>query len=92
MSTDDGFDVGTTLQFTAHLTSDGTAADAASVVFRIKAPDGTTQTSSVTHVATGSYSAQFTVDQPGEWYLRWESTNPTSAHEETFFVRYSAFS
>ena len=88
---DDGFDTGTTVRFTANLTTAGVAIDATSVVFRLKKPDGTIVTPSTTHGATGVYTADYVVDQAGEWYLRWEATSPTTTHEAPFFVRDSAF-
>jgi hypothetical protein len=54
----------------------------ATVVLRVKAPDGTVTTPSVTHVGTGSYSARVTLSAAGPWSYRWEATGAVIAADE----------
>lgn len=70
---------------------DGTLIDPTSVTAKVKAPDGTETTPTVTNPSTGVYRAEVTADQSGTWYYRFESTGGVSAEERFFLVSESQF-
>jgi hypothetical protein len=46
----------------------------ATVVLTVTAPDGTVSTPAVNHPSTGTYNADVTFDQPGDWLRVWSTT------------------
>lgn len=60
--------VRTTVQDAAGALTDAT------VVLTVTAPDGTVSTPTVTHPGTGTYAADVTFDQAGDWLRVWSTT------------------
>lgn len=92
--------INTEVRFTASFTdSSGAAVNPTTVKFRAFSPSGVDTTLTygddpeVLNPLTGSFTADFTPDQAGHWYYRWESTGTgtTTAREGRFNVQYSPF-
>lgn len=87
------FDIGDAVTVSATFTDrDGAAADPSTVTLRIKKPDDTVtvvnQGSLTNESAVGAWSYTVTIDQAGQWWVRWEGTGTvTAAEEEMFYVR-----
>lgn len=66
----------------------GAAADVTTAVLTVTLPDGSSVTPSVTHGATGTYTANYTPTQQGRHLVRWlgTGTNP-QAYTDEFTVR-----
>jgi hypothetical protein len=81
------FDIGDhpTLLWYLYSDEDRTTPSDATVALTVKAPDGTTITPSVTHVATGQYSAAVSITMPGTWSYRWVATGALVAADEGQF-------
>jgi hypothetical protein len=61
--------------------------DDSTIALTVYAPDGTTQTPSLTHVATGEYTTSITPDQAGTWwYYSLSIGNAAGRNRERFYV------
>lgn len=61
--------------------------DDATEVLTVYKPDGTSSTPALTHVSTGVYTVNVTVDQAGYWTYGSNSTGPAAgADKESFRV------
>jgi hypothetical protein len=70
----------------------GAVADPTTVVCRVRAPNGTQSTPTVTRTSTGIYYSDVTVDQPGDWRYRMVGTGAITAVDEGYFnVSFSRF-
>ncbi len=91
---------GSELRITATFSDDaGVLADPATVIFKTMSPAGKetvyTYGSSpeLQRQSAGIYLCDFTPDEGGRWYYRWQSTGTgkTLAKESSFIVQYSPF-
>ena len=68
--------------------STGALADATAVACVITGPDGTVTTASVTHVSTGSYTADHAPTGIGRYLVQWDATGSNAgAYDDVFLVR-----
>lgn len=59
-----------------------TPVDPATVVFTVKAPDGTETSPSVTDESgTGNFSSSHIFDQWGDWQWHWQTENPRTVDQ-----------
>lgn len=99
MATLNEYDVGDLVRMTGALTTaDGTAVDPTALVCKVKKPSGTVTTLTYgtdafpVRSAAGTYYAEVTADEAGEWWYRFVSTGTgQAAEEERFYVRESQF-
>ena len=68
--------------------SQETPVDPTSVVFKLLSPTGNIISATVTDEPdTGNFSAQYTVDEYGDWNWRWETDEPRIIDQGTIFVK-----
>jgi hypothetical protein len=72
-----------------------TVVDPADLTLEIKKPDGSTSSfsypSTISRDGVGCYSVDYTCDQGGRHFYRWESTGPAGADEHQFIVNTGSF-
>lgn len=56
---------------------------AGTVTWQVLSPDGHAVTVTAANPSTGTYTADFTVDEPGRWTVRFSSTGTVVAAQET---------
>lgn len=88
------YTVGSLVQLTATFltVSSGAATDPTAVTFTVRKPDGSQTQPSVTHVSTGVYGTNVSIDQPGDW--RWRATGTGTAQaqaDSSFYVQPNTF-
>lgn len=81
------YTVGSLVQLTATFTTvaSGADTDPTTVTFTIRKPDGTQTTPSVTHVSTGVYQTNVSIDQAGTWRWRATGTGAVQAQQDSLF-------
>lgn len=87
----DDINAGTTIRLSADLSSEGLPVPAATVTLKLRKPDNTQVTVAVTAEGDGTYYADVTVSQPGQWFYEWFSPDVGALEEGSFVVRRSAF-
>lgn len=86
------YDYGDDVQLEATITDPaGTPTNPSTIACKVKAPDGTISTPTVSSGGTGIRLATITLNQEGEWSYRFEATGPNVAVESRLLVRNSAF-
>jgi hypothetical protein len=92
--------VNTVMRLTSHFENDaGTDVDPSTVTFKLRSPSGVETSlvygtdSDIGKSSVGDYYADFTPDEAGRWFYRWESTGTgtTIATEGNFLIQYSPF-
>lgn len=92
------YDIGDRIRLSVAFTSAGTATDPTTITCKVKEPDGTITTATyalaeVVKDSTGNYHYDFTPDQEGKHYYRFEGAGALiAAAESDFMIRDSVFS
>jgi hypothetical protein len=91
------YDVGDKIRLSCAFTSGGVATDPTAIICKVKEPDGTISTATyalgqVAKASTGNYTYDFTIDQAGRHWYRFEGTGTVvAAAEADFWARESEF-
>ena len=83
--------LGTRVKIKARLTTDDLPVDSATVNLKLLLPNGTEQPQAVTFDGDGTYTAEITVNQPGQWRYQFFAPETGAVEEGGFIVRRSAF-
>jgi len=84
----DTYTPNTIVQLTATFTAVASGADVnpTTVVFTVRAPDGTQTTPSVSNPSTGIYTTSVTVTEAGVWAWRAKGTGAATAQQDGQFI------
>jgi hypothetical protein len=86
------YDVGDKIRLSCAFTSGSTPTDPTAVTVKVKEPDGTITTGTVVKDDTGDYHYDWTIDQAGRHWYRFEGTGTVvAAAEADFWARESEF-
>lgn len=80
------FDLGDVVPLSVSVDVEGVPTDG-TVTLTVTKPDGTADTPTPTHGATGQYSYDYPTVMPGRHVVRWVSTSPNAAYTDVFDVR-----
>lgn len=82
------YDVGDQIDLIAEFKVETVLTDPATVVCRVRQPDGTVTAHTVIRNSVGEYQTTINIDQEGTWAYRFEGTDPAmAAQEKEFSVR-----
>lgn len=80
------YDLGDVVNYTLTIKdANGTLADAGSVVCTITLPDNSTNTPTVSHPSTGTYTIAYTTVQSGRHLMRWVATGVNASTQSDVF-------
>jgi hypothetical protein len=86
------YDVGDKIRLSATFTSGGTPTDPTTIAVKVKEPDGVITTGVGVKDDTGDYHYDWTIDQAGRHWYRFEGTGTVvAAAENDFWARDSEF-
>lgn len=63
-----------------------TDTDPTAITFTAKRPDSTLAVIGPTHDSLGHYSVEFTPTAVGQWWWKWQTTDPDGVDEGSFLV------
>lgn len=80
-------DIGDAVTVTTEIRVDDTLTDPLTVALDVTAPDGTTDSPTVTQPSTGAYEAVVEATQAGRWRYKWTATTPDAVDFGYFDVQ-----